>query len=73
MGIYLGNKVLVFTGIPSLNSVANEPLSVGEGVNKFLKELDITFRRDSVSFRPRINKMDSTKHREQRKKGEFLF
>lgn len=73
MGIYLGNKVIVFSGSPSLKSTANEPLSIGEGINKFLKELDITFRRDSVSLRPRINKINSTKHREQKKKGEFLF
>ena len=73
MGIYLGDKIIVFTGSPSINSTANSPLSVGEGVNKFLKELDITFRRDSISFRPRINKSDSVKHREQKKKGNFCF
>jgi len=73
MGIYMGNKIIVFTGSPALSSVANEPLSVGEGINKFLKELDISFRRDSISLRPRINKMDSAKHREQKRKGEFLF
>jgi len=69
----MGNKIIVFTGSPALSSVANEPLSVGEGINKFLKELDISFRRDSISLRPRINKMDSAKHREQKRKGEFLF
>lgn len=73
MGIYMGNKIIVFTGSPTLSYVANGPQSVGEGVNKFLKELDISFRRDSVSHRPRINKMDSTKDREQKKKGEYLF
>ena len=73
MGIYLGDKVIVFTGQTSINCTANSPLSLGEGVNKFLKELDITFRRDSISFRPRINKLDSVKHKEQKKKGQFLF
>jgi len=73
MSIYLGDKVIVFSGTPSINSEASMPLSVGEGINKFLKELDITFRRDSVSLRPRINKFNSTKHQEQKKKGQFLF
>jgi ATP-binding cassette subfamily E protein 1 len=28
-------------------------------MNKFLKMMDITFRRDPTNFRPRINKMES--------------
>jgi|Transcript_77412 ATP-binding cassette subfamily E protein 1 len=73
MGIYLGDKIIVFTGTPSVNSIANTPLSVGEGINKFLRELDITFRRDPVSLRPRINKLNSAKHKDQKKNGNFLF
>jgi len=73
MGIYLGDKIIVFSGIPSLNSIASSPFNIGEGINTFLKELDITFRRDSISFRPRINKLNSTKHKEQKEKGQFLF
>lgn len=73
MGIYLGDKIIVFTGTSSLNSIANTPVSVGEGVNKFLKDLGITFRRDSVSLRPRINKLNSAKDKDQKKKGNFLF
>ena len=35
-------------------------------MNSFLKNLNITFRRDPTNYRPRINKKDSTKDREQK-------
>lgn len=42
-------------------------------MNKFLKSLDITFRRDPTNFRPRINKMDSLKDKEQKTAGNYFF
>ncbi len=42
-------------------------------MNKFLKSLDITFRRDPTNFRPRINKLDSVKDSEQKRAGNFFF
>lgn len=42
-------------------------------MNTFLKQLNITFRRDPVNFRPRINKMDSIKDREQKVNGNFFY
>ena len=38
-------------------------------MNRFLEALDITFRRDPTNFRPRINKMDSVKDKEQKLSG----
>lgn len=35
-------------------------------MNKFLSSLEITFRRDPTNFRPRINKTDSLKDKEQK-------
>ena len=43
------------------------------GMNKFLKQLDITFRRDPDNYRPRINKLDSQKDSEQKKAGTFFY
>jgi ATP-binding cassette, sub-family E, member 1 len=73
MGMYLGNRVIVFSGTPSKSSTANSPLGLSDGINKFLKEIDVSFRRDPVSLRPRINKLNSTKHKDQKKRGEYLF
>ena len=42
-------------------------------MNKFLKSLDITFRRDPTNFRPRINKLDSLKDKEQKIAGSYFF
>lgn len=40
-------------------------------MNTFLKNLDITFRRDPTNYRPRINKHESTKDREQKLAGTY--
>ena len=37
------------------------PTSLLMGMNRFLMSLEITFRRDSQNYRPRINKMHSVK------------
>jgi ATP-binding cassette, sub-family E, member 1 len=39
-------------------------------MNKFLASLEITFRRDPTNFRPRVNKLNSVKDKEQ--KGSCL-
>ena len=42
-------------------------------MNKFLAQLEITFRRDPKNYRPRINKMHSIKDAEQKKSGNYFF
>jgi len=42
-------------------------------MNKFLKDLDITFRRDPTNYRPRINKFNSVKDKEQKEGGTYFF
>jgi len=43
------------------------------GMNAFLKNLDITFRRDPTNYRPRINKMNSLKDQEQKSAGAWAL
>ena len=43
------------------------------GMNLFLKNLDITFRRDPTNYRPRINKMNSVKDQEQKSAGSYYY
>jgi ATP-binding cassette subfamily E protein 1 len=40
-------------------------------MNRFLNDVNVTFRRDHDSKRPRINKNESRKDREQREIGDF--
>lgn len=73
MATYLADRVIVFDGIPSQNTTANTPQSLLAGMNKFLSQLEITFRRDPNNLRPRINKMNSIKDAEQKKSGNYFF
>jgi ATP-binding cassette, sub-family E, member 1 len=73
MGTYLADRVVVFEGQPAVHSWANSPQSLLHGMNLFLKNLQITFRRDPTNFRPRINKLDSQKDQEQKASGDYFF
>ena len=73
MATYLADRVIVFDGQPSVDARANTPESLLTGCNKFLKNLDVTFRRDPNSFRPRINKYQSQLDQEQKLSGNFFF
>lgn len=42
------------------------PQSLLTGMNKFLASLEITFRRDPTNYRPRVNKLNSVKDKEQK-------
>jgi ATP-binding cassette subfamily E protein 1 len=73
MATYLADRVIVFDGQPGVNSRANVPESLLTGCNKFLKNLDVTFRRDPNSYRPRINKDRSQLDQEQKLNGNYFF
>ena len=67
------SQVIVFEGLPSVSTKANTPQSLLGGMNKFLEQLKITFRRDPNNYRPRINKLNSVKDCEQKNSGNFFF
>jgi len=67
----LADRMILFSGRPGVEANASSPMTVYEGFNAFLKQLDVTFRRDPVNHRPRINKPESVKDREQKQKGEY--
>ncbi len=52
-------------------SVSSEPMHFSEGINRFLEQLNITFRTDQTSRRPRINKLGSSKDLEQKKNKKY--
>ena len=73
MATYLADRVIVFEGQPSKDAVARSPESLLTGCNRFLKNLNVTFRRDPNSYRPRINKLDSQMDKEQKASGNYFF
>ena len=73
MATYLAEKVIVFDGEPGKKAFCSSPEGLVSGMNKFLKMMDITFRRDPVNFRPRINKLNSQKDQEQKAAGNYFL
>lgn len=70
---YVSDRLIVFTGEPARQGMLKGPFGMQEGMNLFLKELNITLRRDLSSNRPRINKVGSVKDREQREEGKWYY
>lgn len=73
MATYLADRVVVYDGKPGVECTAHSPESLLTGMNRFLKQLEITFRRDPTNYRPRINKFNSVKDVEQKSSGNFFF
>jgi ATP-binding cassette subfamily E protein 1 len=67
----VSDSLLVFEGEGGKQGMAEGPFELRTGMNRFLSGVDVTFRRDHDSKRPRINKAASRKDREQRAKGDF--
>ncbi len=70
---FIADRLMIFTGEPGIYGVANPPTSLRRGMNAFLKEMGITFRRDLVTKRPRVNKEGSKLDRRQKKIGEYYY
>jgi ATP-binding cassette subfamily E protein 1 len=56
-----------------VNGTAVGPLELRQGMNLFLEDVGVTFRRDMETKRPRINKVGSRLDEEQRRKGEYYY
>ena len=69
----LADRLLVFDGEPAQSGHAGTPVGMREGMNRFLADLDVTFRRDERVGRPRINKPGSQLDREQKDQGEYYY
>ncbi|MHA1264113.1 MAG: ribosome biogenesis/translation initiation ATPase RLI [Candidatus Helarchaeota archaeon] len=70
---FLSDSLIVFSGIPGLQGKASSPLDLRYGMNKFLKDVEVTFRRDAKSLRPRVNKSGSELDRKQKAMGEYYY
>ena len=47
---FIADRLMVFNGRPGETGLAHPPTSLRSGMNTFLKEMGITFRRDSVTY-----------------------
>ncbi len=70
---YLSDQLIVFTGTPAVHGDAVGPFPMEKGMNVFLEGIDLTFRRDEESHRPRLNKPGSVADREQKAEGKRYY
>ncbi|MFT4311652.1 MAG: ribosome biogenesis/translation initiation ATPase RLI [Candidatus Woesearchaeota archaeon] len=68
---YLSDKLLVFEGEPAKSGHVMGPFGLQEGMNTFLQDVQLTFRRDEQTNRPRANKAHSQMEQEQIQKNEL--
>jgi len=70
---FIADRLMVFTGEPGIKGTANPPTSLRDGMNMFLKEMEVTFRRDPTTKRPRVNKEGSKLDKFQKQMGEYYY
>lgn len=70
---YLSDRLSVFLGEPAIKGSMQGPFSMESGMNLFLKDLGITFRRDPESHRPRANDLDSQMDKKQKSEGKLYY
>ena len=70
---YLSDSIMVFDGIPAVCGEAKGPFSMEEGMNRFLNDIKMTFRRDEESKRPRANKPGSQMDQKQKTEGKLYY
>jgi ATP-binding cassette, sub-family E, member 1 len=69
----VSDTLVIFEGEQGLEGSATAPIKKEEGMNRFLKALSITYRRDETTGRPRVNKEGGRLDREQKESGNYYY
>ena len=69
----VSDSIIIFEGEAGKAGTATAPMPKPEAMNRFLKSLDMTFRRDEKSLRPRVNKIESRLDKDQKSSGNFYY
>ena len=69
----ISDTIVIFEGESGARGNATSPLPKSDAMNKFLKSLDMSFRRDEKSLRPRVNKLESRLDKDQKSSGNFYY
>ena len=70
---HVADTLVIFEGHPGLEGMASSPMQKEPGMNKFLKALSITYRRDENTGRPRVNKEGGRLDRMQKDSGDYYY
>ena len=69
----VSDTMVIFEGESGVTGKATSPMRKADAMNRFLKSLDISFRRDERSLRPRVNKLKSRLDKDQKTSGNFYY
>ena len=69
----ISDSMVIFEGTSGVEGHATSPLSKTKAMNQFLKSLEITFRRDEKTRRPRVNKDASRLDKQQKDSGNYYY
>jgi ATP-binding cassette subfamily E protein 1 len=69
----VSDSLLIFSGQSGINGTASKPMNKEEGMNMFLQNLGVTYRRDIDTGRPRVNKSDSKLDRRQKDEKTYYY
>ena len=69
----VSDSIIIFEGESGSTGKATSPLPKADAMNRFLKSLDMSFRRDEKSLRPRVNKLESRLDKDQKITGNFYY
>lgn len=69
----VSDTMVIFEGESGIAGKATSPMPKADAMNRFLKSLDMSFRRDEKSLRPRVNKLESRLDKEQKTVGNFYY
>ncbi len=69
----ISDSMVIFEGESGRKGHATSPMPKADAMNRFLKSLDMTFRRDEKSLRPRVNKLESRLDKDQKVSGNFYY
>ena len=69
----VSDSMVIFEGMSSVEGHATSPMPKIDAMNRFLKSLDITFRRDEKSRRPRVNKDGSRLDKNQKGSQNYYY
>jgi len=70
---FIADRLMVFSGRPGKIGSAKAPTNLEDGMNAFLREMSVTFRRDPSTKRPRVNKEGSKLDAHQKKMGQYYY
>ena len=69
----ISDTMVIFEGESGKAGRGTTPMGKSDAMNRFLNSLDITFRRDEQTLRPRVNKAGSRLDKQQKDSGQFYY